>query len=109
MESRGGRMFDAPEGYDIAAEHYDGWKWQRIWARTERPLVCSILKTFRAGLLHAPTILDVGVGTGALLDYLVKEIDLGRCYGVDLSRRMLSIASARLNERAKLQLADVRQ
>jgi ubiquinone/menaquinone biosynthesis C-methylase UbiE len=81
--------------YDRLAEVYD-----RRWASY---LEASVRETLRRVDLHdGETILDVGCGTGALLEAILTRAGPVRLVGVDLSRGMLEIARHKLGRRARL-------
>jgi ubiquinone/menaquinone biosynthesis C-methylase UbiE len=73
--------------------------------------------------LRPQSVLDVGCGTGALLDAFLRALETERvrpdprdpgggvpsavsAYGIDLSSEMLAVARRRLGDRAQLQVAD---
>jgi ubiquinone/menaquinone biosynthesis C-methylase UbiE len=94
-------------GYDLGAEFYDDWKWQKIWQSVEWPYVERILRAISISDGLA-AFLDLGVGTGAYLEKVVKIFEPSGAYGIDVSRRMLAIASAKLKTKASLVLGDAR-
>jgi predicted TPR repeat methyltransferase len=51
---------------------------------------------FRNGVPRGPTILDLGVGTGATLHALAPHYPAARMIGIDLSARMIEIAQRKL-------------
>jgi len=65
----------------------------------EFPFPGSLTSTFAdaAGLSPGDWVLDVGVGTGTMLEFLTKEgrAREGDVVGIDLSEEMLEIASER--------------
>lgn len=88
--------------YNLAAIEYDNWVWQKIWRKTEMPVVLSWV--CNSG--H-PRLLDLGCGTGV---YLKRFLEMGvHCVGLDLSVEMLRIAMRRLNRCDCLVLGDVRK
>ncbi|MGH7570793.1 MAG: class I SAM-dependent methyltransferase [Gemmatimonadota bacterium] len=81
--------------YDRLAEVYD-----RRWATY---LVASVQKTLhRADVREDDAILDVGCGTGALLEAVATRVPGARLVGVDLSPAMLAVARRKLGDRASL-------
>lgn len=57
----------------------------------------EIIAEIKKSLSHSIQVLDIGIGSGFMLDRLVsafKEID---CYGIDFSSEMLKIASSRFS------------
>jgi ubiquinone/menaquinone biosynthesis C-methylase UbiE len=80
--------------YDLYAQRYDDVKnyydeYERVFLA--RPIM-EVLAPFRS-----PLVLDVATGTGRLPLVLMEDpIFQGRVIGVDLSRRMLSIAAYKL-------------
>ncbi|MGH7562930.1 MAG: class I SAM-dependent methyltransferase [Gemmatimonadota bacterium] len=85
--------------YDRLAEVYD-----RRWASYVEASVRETLR--RVSLEGADAILDVGCGTGALLEAIATRAPSARLVGVDLSLAMLSVAHRRLADRAALVAAE---
>jgi ubiquinone/menaquinone biosynthesis C-methylase UbiE len=98
--------------FDRQAADYDTKQYGQH-ARWLQPVVLEeILR------LEPRSLLDVGCGTGALLDAFLRatgsgEVDGGGAgaatvapFGIDLSPQMLTVARRRLGERAQLQVAD---
>jgi len=56
--------------------------------------------------LRPESLLDVGCGTGALLEAVAAALPGGRLYGVDLSVQMVAIAQRCLGEAAVITVAD---
>lgn len=54
-----------------------------------------------------PCLLDVGCGTGALAEMIIKEVPYASLSCIDFSENMLEIARARLSERVNVVLEDV--
>lgn len=52
------------------------------------------------------TVLDLGCGTGAVLQSVLDKDNNKRAYGIDLSENMLQIAKEKLNNKATLILGD---
>lgn len=74
------------------ADHWDGIR--RLYindAEVER----NLLKLLPRGEVHG--LLDIGTGTGRILEIFGKDIDRG--IGIDLSREMLSVARVNLDQR----------
>lgn len=82
--------------YDSAASWYDAWHWQNFWGRNEEPLVRACIARTK-GALRA---IDVGVGTGRYAAIL-RRYGL-TSYGIDSSKAMLEIASAKLKGSTQL-------
>lgn len=61
----------------------------------EREIEQALLELFGSGRL--PELLDIGTGTGRILEVLGSRV--GHGLGIDISREMLNIARARLGER----------
>jgi len=80
--------------YDLYAHRYDAIKnYQHEYERLllARPIMATIAP------LKSPLVLDVATGTGRLpLALLAHEDFQGHMVGIDLSRRMLSIAAGKL-------------
>ena len=52
------------------------------------------------------TVLDIGCGTGALLQMIQEKRKDARLFGVDLSEQMIQVAKAKLGEKADLRVSD---
>ncbi len=85
--------------YDRLAEVYD-----RRWAAYVEASVRETLR--RVDLRPHDSILDVGCGTGALLDAVSTRVPGARLVGIDLSPAMLAVARRRLGDRAALVAAE---
>lgn len=85
-------LIDVERAYDLAASHYDDWKWQDFWRRREAPFVLDQIKSRYSGTSDA-NLLDLGCGTG----YYLSETQglFGHSFGIDKSREMLSVAQRR--------------
>jgi ubiquinone/menaquinone biosynthesis C-methylase UbiE len=79
------------DAYNVAAPYYDEWKWQRFWQHCELPLIASEVSAFVGTGRHRNTLVDVGCGTGRYLRQLADQFN--HSIGVDVSERMLAIAS----------------
>ncbi|MFK4258377.1 class I SAM-dependent DNA methyltransferase [Agrobacterium tumefaciens] len=83
---------DIEHAYDLAASHYDAWKWQDFWRRREAPYVLDQIRT-RYTATSGSSILDLGCGTGF---YLSATQEMFQCsLGIDKSREMLAVAHQR--------------
>jgi ubiquinone/menaquinone biosynthesis C-methylase UbiE len=51
-------------------------------------------------------MLDIGCGTGALLQMIKEKRKDARLFGVDLSEQMIQVAKAKLGEKADLRVSD---
>jgi ubiquinone/menaquinone biosynthesis C-methylase UbiE len=51
-------------------------------------------------------MLDIGCGTGALLQMVQEKKKDARLFGVDLSEKMIQVAKAKLGEKADLRVSD---
>jgi ArsR family transcriptional regulator len=84
----------------------DGMDWDEIGAlgldaqAIERAILAALPERIGA-------LLDIGTGTGGLLELLAERCD--RAIGVDASREMLALARARLSERGLAARCTVRQ
>ncbi|MGH7558720.1 MAG: class I SAM-dependent methyltransferase [Gemmatimonadota bacterium] len=85
--------------YDRQAEVYD-----RRWAAYVEGSVRETLR--RTDLREDDAILDVGCGTGALLEAVAARVPGARLVGIDLSPAMLAVASRKLGDRATLVAAE---
>jgi ubiquinone/menaquinone biosynthesis C-methylase UbiE len=85
--------------YDQRAEAYDRrWRWYR--EATLRETLA------RAEIRTGDRILDVGCGTGRLLEALAKDHSRERLAGIDLSGGMLGVARRRLPSEVRLVQGD---
>lgn len=82
------------EAYDLAAECYDRWNWQTVWRSTEQRVVLERLR--RAKMIES--VIDVGCGTGSLLQRLSQAHPHLQLLGIDISEGMLARARARQTE-----------
>jgi predicted TPR repeat methyltransferase len=85
-------MFEVEQAYDLAASHYDAWKWQDFWRAHEAPFVLDRING-RALASADDRILDLGCGTGSYLSTTREHFR--DSIGVDVSGEMLSIARCR--------------
>ncbi len=81
--------------YNSTAKKYDK-RYQNIQEQKYRPILKELKNTEK--------ILDIGCGTGMLLEKTIDKIDLA--VGVDFSQKMLEKAKARLPEDCSLVLGD---
>jgi ubiquinone/menaquinone biosynthesis C-methylase UbiE len=86
--------------FDRQAREYD----QAAFGRHARRLQADVLAAVATFAFTA--VLDVGCGTGALLEAILGAHPGVSAYGVDLSTGMLAVAVQRLAGMAKLQVAD---
>jgi ubiquinone/menaquinone biosynthesis C-methylase UbiE len=86
--------------FDGQAADYD----TKPYGQHARWLQPDVLAELRA--LAPRAVLDVGCGTGALLEAFLEEAGGVEAYGIDLSQEMLAVARRRLGDRAKLEVAD---
>ncbi|NEW96446.1 class I SAM-dependent methyltransferase [Rhodopseudomonas sp. BR0G17] len=87
---------DPADAYNLAAPYYDDWKWQAIWRVVEEDLV----KQAVSSQPRTARVLDVGCGTGFLLDKLTKQFSLEDLVGIDVSSGMLEKAKQRCASRS---------
>lgn len=85
--------------YDALAPHYE-----RRWSGYIAASVEETLK--RVGLLPGERVLDVGCGTGVLLERLLNCYPHSHVAGIDLSPAMLAQARQRLPPQVTLEVAD---
>ena len=99
------RNQDAAERY--FAEHAGRWDEIRSLHVPERQVEAAVLAHAGAGPYRA--MLDIGTGTGRMLELLADRYD--RAVGIDLSPAMLAVARANLDraglDHARVQLGDV--
>ena len=86
--------------FDCQAERYDDTS-LGAHARQLHPLLIRQL-----GEIPHTSVLDVGCGTGALLDQLSRRWPEGRYTGVDLSPNMAETAQNKLGSRARILVGD---
>ena len=72
--------------YDVLAGAYDS-----LYGDEQKAKIGSILKSLR--LMRGGTVLDVGCGTGLLMEYIAGRVD--HLVGVDLSSNSLRVAVER--------------
>lgn len=97
----------AEAGYDAIAKHYDGWKWQKIWAALEEPRIKAMIAADKGQL--PLNILDIGVGTGRNLAFIKREFSDAACTGLDISSGMLAVARSNLGASADLSKGNARR
>lgn len=90
------------QSFDLQAETYDYDK-NGLHARNQYQAILEKVKEFQLG-----KVLDVGCGTGVLLEQLLKVYggSANQFFGLDLSKKMLEIADSRLAEKATLVQGD---
>jgi ubiquinone/menaquinone biosynthesis C-methylase UbiE len=88
--------------YRREAQRYDR-RWARYLQGTIEPTLAAL------GERPAGRVLDVGCGSGLLLDRLTREGSGGIAVGLDASPEMLARASGRLGRRAALCAGDVHE
>ncbi len=88
------------DAFDRQARDYD----TAPYGRHARRLQPDVLAAVEA--LDFRSLLDVGCGTGALLEAILSAHPGARAVGIDLSPEMLGVARERLGERARLLAAD---
>lgn len=88
-------LSDVSATYDALAADYDR-RWRKYIERTARRTADGL------ALRPGDRVLDVGCGTGALLQHLGRTHAGVQLTGVDLSVRMLAVARARLGASARL-------
>ncbi len=86
--------------FDRQAGEYD----TAAFGRHARRLADDV--TAAVGGLAFDALLDVGCGTGALLQTIVAAHSRVHAYGIDLSSQMIAVARRRLGDTAELQVAD---
>ncbi|MGH7549896.1 MAG: class I SAM-dependent methyltransferase [Gemmatimonadota bacterium] len=85
--------------YDRLADVYD-----RRWAAYVEASVRETLR--RTDLREGDAVLDVGCGTGTLLEVVAGRVPGARLVGVDLSPAMLGVARRKLGDRGSLVAAE---
>lgn len=86
--------------FNKQASFYDTSIYSRI-PRKCYPHVMDALKN-----IEFNNILDLGCGTGTILNMVSKEMDVKELYGLDLSKNMLEIARDKLGAKAELTVGD---
>jgi ubiquinone/menaquinone biosynthesis C-methylase UbiE len=87
--------------YDLVARVYDA-----VWARYVRESGAIVAGAVE--MRPGDRILDVGCGTGHVLERLAARSPECRLYGIDLSDKMLDVARRRVGS-ADLRIADARR
>jgi 2-polyprenyl-3-methyl-5-hydroxy-6-metoxy-1,4-benzoquinol methylase/dUTPase len=77
-------IYTPKEGYDLIANQYDNWKWQKFWHNNESCFIEDWGKTLNKGVG-----LDAGTGSGNNLDYFLRNNH--EVTAVDISTEMLHI------------------
>ncbi|AEB07311.1 Methyltransferase type 11 [Coriobacterium glomerans PW2] len=88
--------------FDRHAATYD----DDIKGRHARTLYPAVME--RLARLRFDTVLDIGCGTGAVLDLITRHDPNVRALGIDLSERMVQRATDRLAGRAEITLGDAK-
>lgn len=83
--------------YELLAPVYD-----RLWRGYLRTTIARTLKPL--SLAGDERVLDIGCGTGALLEALAARGPKATLEGIDLSPKMLARAQSRLGDRAQLRV-----
>jgi ubiquinone/menaquinone biosynthesis C-methylase UbiE len=91
------------KAFDLQARDYDEAPYGRHARRLHGEVIAAV-ETFAFA-----DVLDVGCGTGATLEAIVRAHPLARAWGVDLSSAMLDVARERLGGLALLETADAEQ
>lgn len=103
-EESGLRILTARQGYDLAADHYESWRWYRFWRQNETPLVETWLEA------KGGAVLDIGCGNSPYLDLLLKSAEGALL--VDLSEKMLRLAARKITSknasRVSVAVGDIR-
>lgn len=86
--------------FDKQAENYD----QDIHGQHARRLYPFMLQEIIKA--YGDHVLDLGCGTGALMEQVYQECPHRTLYGIDLSENMLKIAENRMKDKAILKLGD---
>lgn len=91
----------ARRAYNLAAQRYDDWSWQRFWRMAEAPIAVREL------LRGKPRrFLDIGSGTGSYIRHL-RDLKVDGV-GLDISEEMLKIARLKLGPHGALVQGDAR-
>jgi ubiquinone/menaquinone biosynthesis C-methylase UbiE len=86
--------------FDRQAREYD----KAPYGRHARRLAGDVMAAVET--LRFASVLDVGCGTGALLEAIVGAHPQVRAWGIDLSSAMIAVARARLGDAAEVAGAD---
>jgi len=96
----------APDAAAIRSEYARlARRYDRRWEAYTRATVRATLRRFTVA--EGERLLDVGCGTGVLLEALARAAPRALLTGVDASREMLAVARARLGAAARLLHGDV--
>lgn len=88
------------DAFDKQAENYD----QDIHGQHARRLYPFMLQEIIKA--YGDHVLDLGCGTGALMEQVYQECPQRTLYGIDLSEKMLNVAEKRMKDKAVLKLGD---
>ncbi|HLX53176.1 MAG TPA: class I SAM-dependent methyltransferase [Aquella sp.] len=82
--------------YSTIHNHFD-LDTHNIFASSQKIALGQILELIQSNRpFMAGTVVDIGCGTGNMLQMLIKEFTFGHIYGVDLSTEMLEIAKTKI-------------
>jgi SAM-dependent methyltransferase len=94
-----------PSGWDALAHWYDGWVGADGSEHHRRLAIPAVLNLLQ--LQAGENLLDIGAGQGVLAAYVAR---IGARYtGIEISRRLLSIARKRHGGNGRFLLGDARQ
>jgi len=86
--------------FDRQAPEYDSTGYGRHARRLHADVMAAV------DAFAFADVLDVGCGTGATLEAILKAHPHTRARGIDLSAKMVELAQARLGDRARVEVAD---
>lgn len=92
------------EAFDTQAATYDE-EMKGDHARRLYPIVAEEVASAVVGMKE-PKLLDLGCGTGALAELILKTVPSCRLFCIDLSPCMIDVARARIGSHAEISLAD---
>jgi len=82
------KVYSAKDGYNMIAEYYDDWKWQKFWKKNEFPIIKHWANNLKIG-----KGLDAGTGSGNNLEVF---LNIGHeVTALDISKAMLEICKTK--------------
>lgn len=86
--------------FDYQAKNYDTSAYSKHAKKLYPYMLNEIIHSF------GNTVLDLGCGTGLLMDQVISEDHTRRVTGIDLSSKMIKVAKKRIKEKGTLIIGD---